>query len=482
MGARVGAARKAALAALGDIRRRSGRARDVMRTSPRLSGLEGRDVALAERLVLGVTATSGQLDGFINSHAKRPSSLQPQVRDALRLSTFELCRLSTEPAVAVSQGVELVRSVVPRAAGLANAVLHRVAEEDAPRVRAAVEALSATSTNDPLGLALVSGWPTWLAEGVLFALGGEAARAMALSTLEPAPIWVSGNVALHDRAATREILASKGLKPIESPLPGCWRLASAAGLATSGLISSADVVTSDLAARLVARIASPAPGSSVLEVGQGRATKTLLLEEVACDAGRPARVVGIDSVASKRAIANERLAHGWGEWCRSLTFDARNLSSACLPAELNQTFDLVFVDAPCSGTGTMRRHPEIAWSLAPESVGSLPKGELPALQLAILGAAATRVAPGGALVYSTCSILPSEDEEVVRAFLESPEGSGFSVQDVREAPGVLALSASARAVVASNVDDCGFFRTHPVQGGPDGHFCARLVRNSEVSQ
>ena len=449
-----------------------------MRTSSRLAGLDARDVALAERLVLGVTATSGQLDGFINLHVKRPSSLQPQVRDALRLSIFELCRLSTEPAVAVSQGVELVRSVVPRAAGLANAVLHRVADEDAKRVRDTVAALSAGETNDPSTLALAAGWPTWLAERVLFALGPAAVRDMALSALEPAPVWVSGNVALHDVASTRDLLVSKGLKPEESVLDGTWRLASAAGLADSGLVSSVDVVTSDLAARIVARIASPAPGSRVLEIGQGRATKTLLLEETACAAGGSARIVGIDSVESKRSIAEERLSHGWDAWCSAMTFDARDLSAPDLPVELNQAFDLVFVDAPCSGTGTMRRHPEIAWSLAPESVGPLPKGELPALQLAILRAAAARVAPEGSLVYATCSVLSEENSQVIEAFLASPEGVGFSQVSALDAPAVASLSPEAHRFVEDNLDDCGSFSTHPAQDCPDGHFCARLVRKS----
>jgi broad specificity phosphatase PhoE len=104
------------------------------------------------------------------------------------------------------------------------------------------------------------------------------------------------------------------------------------------------------------------------------------------------------------------------------------------------------IDAPCTGSGTLRRHPEISWRLVPADIGSLA-----ALQLELLRAAAVRVAAGGTLIYATCSVLRVEDEDVVEAFLASEEGAPFVWVDP-EAPGV------------------------PAIGGPDGHFCARLKR------
>ena len=100
----------------------------------------------------------------------------------------------------------------------------------------------------------------------------------------------------------------------------------------------------------------------------------------------------------------------------TLTVDGR-----ALPDDLG-TFDLVFLDAPCTGTGTLARHPEIAWSLAPDAAH-----ELASLQRELLASAASRVAPGGRLVYATCSILAEEDEHVVESLLASPLGAAFEL-------------------------------------------------------
>ena len=205
------AARVAALGVLGEVRRRDARARDLMRRSESLSRLDARDKGLAERLVLGVVATSGRLDAALGAYLARPGSLEPRVRDALRVSAFELMYLGTAGAVAVSQGVELVRGVAPRACGLANAVLRRVAEKDAPLVaeaRARVDEASA----DACDLALVAGWPEWLARDLVGSLGVPACCEMAACSLDPAPVWVSGNAALHSPDEVPAMLRAAGLE------------------------------------------------------------------------------------------------------------------------------------------------------------------------------------------------------------------------------------------------------------------------------
>ena len=451
------AARVAALDVLGEVRRRDARARDLMRRSESLSRLDARDKGLAERLVLGVVATSGRLDAALGAYLARPGSLEPRVRDALRVSAFELMYLGTPGAVAVSQGVELVRGVAPRACGLAEA-------------RARVDGASA----DACDLALVAGWPEWLARDLVGSLGVPACCEMAACSLEPAPVWVSGNAALHSPDEVPAMLRAAGLDPRPSGLAGTWALPSAAGLAASGLVTSADVVVSDMAARLVARIASPAPGSRVLEVGQGRATKTLLLEEAAIGQGGACKITGVDSVDYKSGVARDRLARGLADHTRCLTLDARLLgdAAACEPVGIarDDMFDLVFVDAPCTGTGTMRRHPEIVWGLARESAP-----ELAGLQLQILRAASARVRASGSLVFSTCSVLDEEDVRVVDSFLASDEGRPFALADVREAP-LVENDASVLELVSPHVDERGMFRSHPRAGSFDGHFCARFVR------
>ena len=184
---------------------------------------------------------------------------------------------------------------------------------------------------------------------------------------------------------------------------------------------------------------------------------------------------GVDSEAFKTGLAQKRVAvAGLADRVRCVTFNACDLAGDDLPDALRGTFDLVFVDAPCSGTGTMRRHPEIAWSLDEAAVKR--GGTLPTLQGALLSAAAAKVRPGGALVYATCSVLPEENAAMIDAFLSSGLGASFEVQSVSDAAGVRTASPEARALVRDATDEHGFLQTLPRQGSCDGHFCARLVR------
>lgn len=415
--ARLSPARRAALALLGERRRRDARARDLLRGAGTLDKLDERDRGLATRLVLGVTAAEGALDALVDAHLRRSAHLEPRVRDALRLATFELVYLGTRSDVAVSQGVELVRSVAPRAAGLANAVLRRVAEGDVAAVAAARERVAAGAC-DTSDLAIVGALPEWLAERV---------GTRALSALAPAAPWVAVSRARRTPGEALALLADAGCEPEVGPLPGSARLGAPSRLAPSGLVERVVVIPCDLAAQEVALLAAPAPGERVLEVGQGRGTKTLLLENAAIAAGGPCEITAVEVSPRKSALARRRMeAAGVAEHVRCVCADGR-----ALPEDLG-TFDLVFLDAPCTGTGTLSRHPEIAWSLAPSA-----PAELAALQADLLASAAARVAPGGRLLYATCSVLAEENEAVVQGFLASPAGAGFELvrAGLTEVPG-----------------------------------------------
>ena len=454
--AKLSAARRVALVVLSRCRRRDARARELLRNTSEMESLDARDRALVSRLVFGTISTCGLLDQVINGYVKKPSSLEPRVRDALRLSTFELCYLQTPSSVAVSQGVELVRSVTPRAAGLANAVLRKVAGADAPRIEEA-HLRCEGMTGDASDLSWASGLPLWLTRRIVEERGLAAASELALCQLEPAPVYVAPNRARHSMDETWALLSDHGLGPQKTELPGCVRLASSASLADSGLVDGVDVAVSDLSAQRVAHMAQPLPGEHVLEIGQGRGTKTLLLQGGAIEAGGPCRIVGIDSEPFKAHISSERMERaGLSDWVTCLALDARTLNEPSVPDACEGPFDLVFVDAPCSGTGTMRRHPEIPWSLDESSLGE--GGSLPSLQLQILSAAASRVVAGGRLLYATCSVLSEENEKVIEAFLASEEGAGFVVAEEGERP----LT----------------FQSMPQLDGPDGHYCCVLKRLS----
>ena len=157
--------------------------------------------------------------------------------------------------------------------------------------------------------------------------------------------------------------------------------------------------------------------------------------------------------------------------------DATDLD-ACLAAydeQLGRTalFDTVFVDAPCSGTGTMRRHGEIPWRLTPQECDR----DLPELQLELLREAACRVGAGGQLIYATCSVLRAENSHVVTQFLGSPEGEGFAPMPLSDALAAAgpAYSGAVEDIAAHEIP-IGTFQSYPHQGGFDGHFCARFIR------
>ena len=471
-------ARTTALHLLGAQRRRGARARDLMRGAREMETLGRKGRALATRLVLGVNVASGELDRRIDSFVSRPGSLEPRVRDALRLASFELLYLDTPRQVAVSQGVELVRGVQPRAARMANAVLRRVAE-CRPEVDEAREAVSAAAAGARIvvtgeELSVASGYPMWLAERLVSAVGIRRAAGMCACALEPAPIYVAAGKAGVE--GVEGLLGKAGLEPAASKLPGCWRLGAPAGLSRSGLLGTCDVVAADMAAQMCCRVA--AGTGRVLEVGQGRGTKSLLLASLASQLGGEARIVGCELVASKARLSAARMeSAGLSDAVSCIEFDGTRLADEDgLPEELRGQFDSVLVDAPCSGTGTMRRHPETAWALDQAIVEPGNDDSLPSLQLRLLRAAASRVAPGGSLVYATCSVLSEENSDVVARFLASDEGHGFVRGRIVDAPAVEALADEARALFENNLNELGEFQSTPVAGGFDGHFFARLIR------
>lgn len=449
--AKVAAARRVALALLGEIRRRDAYAREVLRASERMEALEPRDRALVERLILGVVGSYGLLDARLGAHVKGGSRLEPQVRDALRLSSYELLFLAAPVAVAVSQGVELVRSVRPRAAGMANAVLRKIAREDVPTRARAVERAKdyAATVSD---LALASGYPEWLLERVRQQRGESDATDFALSALDPAPVYVAdmSPVRGRDSADMRPALEAAGLEPRNVGEDGVFRIEAPAGLFRSGFVQNGDLVVADLSAQSVALMVEPDPHKFVLEVGQGRGTKSLIMERAAMLRGGAMRLVGIDALAHKTKVSRLRMEDaGISDKVRCLTLDGTMLGDDAVSRSLGGPFDAALVDAPCSGTGTLRRHPERTWSLSPNDVDRHFSSSLPDLQMRLLEATASQVREGGLLCYATCSVLREENEDVVEAFLASEAGAGFEQEGEP-------------------------FVSNPDVNGPDGHFCAKL--------
>lgn len=452
-------ARELALSAIHQLRERDAFAQDIIAKTIDTSKLSREDRAFATRLVLGVVSMRGTLDEILDSCMDSPDDVSPAVRDALDLSVYEIIFLDKSPHAAVDQGVELVRSVAPRASGLANAVLRRV-------VRAKEAFPFGDPRKDLAAYARLHGFPQWLTERLLKELGPQNALAFMKASNEPAPVFVAINAAKADEAEVVSVLAAAHGEPepvtvAGRPVPGCYRLCSGVMLHdgrvrrmfNQGLILISDA-TSQAIASLVLGDEKPA---SFLEIGAGRATKTILDQSCAVRrfGSQIEDYVTVDNHAFKTKLLRERCEQYGINVADALTGDATDLDA--LVGE--RTFDTVFVDSPCSGLGTLRRHPEIRWRLSAEAIE-----EQAALDERLLAAAATHVAPGGLLAYATCTITQRENADVVERFLASEAGAAFEVVSYENPE--LGIEAP-------------FFSTMLEPGSSDAHFLARLRRRAE---
>ena len=473
--AKLAPARAAALDLAAQCRRKHARMRDFLRTSHKMDVLGEKDRALATRLLLGSVSAVGELDRVLASYLPKRRHLEPKLRDALRLATFEILYLHTPKHVAVSQGVEMARRASAQATGLANAILRRIAADVSPRVDEAYARLRAGSDERLLeDLAHVSGQPDWLCQKLVASMGVSVATPLLLHVLEPAPVYVALREGL-----SHDVLSA--FDPHASVAPQSFFLESPAGLAASDLVAHAKVLPADISSQLVALLALSGREKTLLEIGQGRGTKTILLQQNAALLNHALYITAIDIDPQKVETARKRLVEAVVDnQVTSVVFNAAELgareASGELPGELAHTFDTVFIDAPCSGVGTLRRHPEIGWSLDEDAVCS--DGILPKAQQDILVAASRKVAAHGTLVYATCSPLYEEDEAVVEAFLATEEGSSFEPEDITKSAAFGLLSGAGKQVVQKAQTKTGYvhFGYHPDILDADQHFLAKLRR------
>lgn len=409
--------------------------------------LDPREVALATELVYGTLRWRLQLERALAAHGDRPvESLDPAVRTVLLLGAFELVHHPRVPArAAVNEAVELVKERgAARASGYVNAVLRRLSQARAPPPPPPLE-------SDPAGhLAALYAHPRWLCERWIAWLGLEEARPLCAANQEQARACVRVNRRRGTREAARAELKAAGLDSEPGLLsPDALVLQAGAPPAldleghAQGLFQAQDE-----AAQLVSLFAQPPAGARVLDACAAPGGKSCHLAELV---GPEGRVVAIDLHAKKAQVIAEaaaRLGHG--------NLEARAADAGLpLPGEAKESFDLVLADAPCSGLGTLRRHPEVRLRRTPADVDRLA-----ALQLKLLENLAGYVKPGGLLVYALCTLTPEECEEVPRRLLAGhPELVPAPPEGAWALPAALPLAgADGRlAVLPHKVRADGFF-------------------------
>ncbi|HEX6306777.1 MAG TPA: transcription antitermination factor NusB [Longimicrobiales bacterium] len=401
--------------------------------------LEPRDRAWTQELVYGTVRLRGRLDHHIAAHSSRPlESLDPDTHDILRLGAYQLLEMGGVPAyAAVSQSVELARRSARRSAGFVNAVLQSLR-------RAPVASTFPTLETEPVAhLTTWGSHPRWLVERWVARFGVDAACRLVEADNRRPELYV--RALGPDVSAVASRLGDRGLAPEPCALlPRAFRLT--AGSAADAL-AAAPVIVQDPAAGLVVDFIGDVP-RRVLDLAAAPGGKAIGL---ACDAPDPERVVAAADLSVRRLDRLRENAARLGDLARSIV---PVVADAHAPPF--RPADLVLLDAPCTGTGTFRRHPDGRWRIGPEQLAALAS-----LQTRLLDAAAPLVRPGGLLVYATCSLEPEENEDQVEAFLG--RNGAFLLE-----PGT--------GVPASVIDGRGLLRVLPQEHGVDGAFAARLRR------
>jgi 16S rRNA (cytosine967-C5)-methyltransferase len=400
-------------------------------------GLSARDRNLTHELTLGVLRWQLQLDQYITHFADRDSArLDLPVLIALRLAFYQLIFLSRiPPSAAVNEAVELVRFArFSSADKFVNAVLRRALREPNYNPLALIE--------DPLeSLAIETSHPRWLLEKWSEAFGREEARAIAQANNEPAPVSfrLTGQDVNEEqilsqlRAAGNELIPSKIVSH-------AWRI-SGSMVQLQELMRSGQVYLQDEASQLVAHAVTPQSAQYILDLCAAPGSKSTHLARLT---NGSAAVIAADLYEHRLREVTRAARTQQHQRLYCVGLDARQPLPFAEPV-----FDRVLVDAPCSGTGTLRRNPEIRWRIRPEDIAQLSRR-----QKLLLSNAAKVLKPGGRLVYSTCSLEPEENEEVVQAFLERHR-SFVTVDSGSE----VGLSSAGGSV-----------RTWPNRQGTDGFF------------
>lgn len=396
-----------------------------------IEALPPRERDFLHELVLGTLRRRGMLDRALALLLHQPiEELDAPVAAALRLGAHQLLQLRVPARAAVNESVELARESRPRAAGLVNAVLRRLAREGPPA--------AADPVADPLAWLTGEGsLPGWLAQRWLARLGPERAVARARALLQT-PDTVLRLNPRRPEARARANDAGLDLEPLAVPEAFRARGGRASPLAREGLLYVQDL-GSQIAARLAAR-----PGR-LLDACAAPGGKTLLLADAA---GSGSTVVAAEE-SPRRLATLKRLVGRWG------AANVRVIRADAARPPLAARFDSLLLDAPCSGLGTLARHPDIRWRAR--------QAEIPAhaeRQRAFLRALAPLVEPGGTLVYAVCSLEPEEGHALIDAFL---------LADERFEPAPL-----PRWCEPFRSD--GFALTLPERDGGDGFFIAPLRR------
>ena len=410
--------------------------------------IEERDRALLTELVYGTLRWRGTIDARLSRHLRRPLvETDAVIRNLLRVTLYQLLFLDRIPDyAAVNDAVQIAKKHKGgKVAGFVNGVLRNFLR--GKNVTAAPQAADDSIAT----LAVEYSHPEWLVKQWLEYFGLEAAKALMRANNERSPLVLRVNTLKSNRKAFLDLLEKNGITAVAtrwSP-QGVWVQSGSAVDGLPGFHQGLFQVQGE-ASHLVAYLLAPQPGERVLDACAAPGGKSTQIAELMKDAGE---VMAVDiSTRGIEKIRDNATRLGLTSIRARLSDASREFAGSFLGH-----FDRILVDAPCSGLGTLRSHPEIKWHRNPSDIERLSR-----LQEKILDRVASCLKPGGVLVYSTCTLTPDENEQIVESFLQAHREF-----ELENAAGYLPEQAKPMA-------QGSYFMALPHRHNTDGFFAARM--------
>lgn len=413
--------------------------------------LERSDAALASEIAFGVLLWRRLLDHWIAGLSRLPlGELDSDAMIILRMGLYQLRFFERVPAYAIlDQAVALAKTACGRAAGFVNAVLRRAASQKdyLTPLRNGGDAQGLTDTE----IALRSSMPDWLVQHFFKEYGRELGLSLLLGLQQRGPRTVRVNSARATRSEVMERLFAEGISAEPSPVsPYAIRFLDRVNPVALGVYRDGLCSLQGESSMLVAPLLAPTAGQHILDACAAPGGKATHIAELAGDKAmitavdlHPARVNDVTRQVERLGLAG----------VRTIVSDARQVSGL---------YDSVLLDAPCSGLGAIARKPDIKWVMTPERMAELVR-----LQADLLQSLGDKVRVGGLLIYTTCTLSASENENQIERFLASR--SDFELEPLVPLPDVLDQRQKRS-------ERPGMVSVYPQDFGGDGFFIAKLRR------
>ena len=407
-----------------------------------------RDRRLLTQLVYGALRMRGYLDWIIGRlYRGKAGSLETGIQNILRTGLYQLLFTDRIPVFAVlDEAVKTSKIMYPGRAGLVNAILRNA-------LRKKEEIVFPSLEKDPaLHISILYSHPLWLVKEWIGMFGADETIALCRANNQIPPFTVRVNRLKATRDDVIERMQREGFEAASTVFSpeGIVLDHPAVPIRETDSYREGLIQIQDEASQQISHLVAPQPGEQILDICAGAGVKTTHLAEIM---GNRGSILAVDVNANKITALRELTRRLGTAIIHTSVKDA----TADLGREFHGKFDRIIVDVPCSGLGTLRRNPEIKWRLQPEDIGNSA-----GLQRQILMSAARYLREGGTLIYTTCTVMPVENEEIIADFLK--EHGRFRLGEVPD------------VIDPRMVDAGGYFRTSPHLHGTDGFFGAVLVK------